>query len=162
MRPSPILTLLLVSSLHAAVGDPQLATDHPWYPGELAMSSFDRLAATQWSQYVRTTGEDKDSDHHKALANVAACYELGFTIFDSSAAGLGGCPYAVGAGGNLATEDLVAFFEREGVATGVDLSALAQASLPILAVLGRAPAAKAQQAVLAELRQKSVAPQAEA
>jgi hypothetical protein len=68
MRPFPILTLLLVSSLRAAVGDPQLATDHPWYPGELAMSSFDRLAATQWSQYVRTTGEDKDSDHHKALA----------------------------------------------------------------------------------------------
>ena len=68
MRPHLALTFLLATSLRAAVGDPQLATDHPWYPGELAMSSFDRLAATQWEQYSRVTGEHKDSEHHKALA----------------------------------------------------------------------------------------------
>jgi hypothetical protein len=54
--------------IHAAVGDPQIATDHPWYPGELAMSSFERLAATAAEQYERTTGHKTDTDHHKALA----------------------------------------------------------------------------------------------
>ena len=84
-----------------------------------------------------------------AIANVATSLDLGYTAFDSSAAGLGGCPYAEGAGGNLATEDLVYFAERMGLRTGVDLVALSQASLPILGVLGKAPSAKAQVAVLA-------------
>lgn len=84
-----------------------------------------------------------------AVANVAAALELGYATFDSSAGGLGGCPYAPGAGGNLATEDLVYFLEREGVATGVGLRALAEATLPVLEALGRRPAAKTQVAVLA-------------
>ena len=85
-----------------------------------------------------------------AVANVAAALEEGIEAFDSSAGGLGGCPYAPGAGGNLATEDLVYFLERSGVATGVDLSRLAEASLPILKHLGRTPMAKAQLALLAQ------------
>ena len=85
-----------------------------------------------------------------AVANVAAALELGFRAFDSSAAGLGGCPYAPGAGGNLATEDLVYLLERWGEPTGVDLTALSRASLPVLEALGRQPAAKSQQARLAE------------
>lgn len=88
-----------------------------------------------------------------ALANVAKALELGYTIFDSSAAGLGGCPYAVGAGGNLATEDLVYFLERSGHDTGVDLGKLARATLPVLAALGRAPSSRAQLAALASSRQ---------
>lgn len=84
-----------------------------------------------------------------AVANVAAAIEDGIESFDSSAGGLGGCPYAPGAGGNLATEDLVYFLERSGVPTGVDLSRLAAASLPVLRHLGRPPAAKAQLALLA-------------
>ncbi|MBX7135870.1 MAG: hydroxymethylglutaryl-CoA lyase [Fimbriimonadaceae bacterium] len=84
-----------------------------------------------------------------AVANVAQALEHGVRAFDSSAAGLGGCPYAKGAGGNLATEDLVYFLEREGIATGVDLTALARASRPILEALGRPPQAKAQVAALA-------------
>ena len=65
-----IATLLLpaVTSLHAGVGDPQLSTDHPWYPGELAMSSFERLAATQAKQYEAATGIYPVSDHDRALA----------------------------------------------------------------------------------------------
>jgi hydroxymethylglutaryl-CoA lyase len=85
-----------------------------------------------------------------AVANVAAALELGYAAFDSSAAGLGGCPYAPGAGGNLATEDLVYLLERWGEPTGVDLTALSRASLPVLEALGRRPAAKSQQARLAE------------
>jgi hydroxymethylglutaryl-CoA lyase len=84
-----------------------------------------------------------------AIANVATVLARGYSAFDSSAGGLGGCPYAPGAGGNLATEDLVYFLERSGVKTGVDLTALAKASLPVLEALGRRPAAKAQLAALA-------------
>jgi hydroxymethylglutaryl-CoA lyase len=60
----------------------------------------------------------------RALANALAGYEEGVRVFDVSAGGLGGCPYAPGASGNVATEDLVDLFERSGVATGVDLDAL--------------------------------------
>ena len=84
-----------------------------------------------------------------AIANVATALDLDYISFDSSAAGLGGCPYAKGAGGNLATEDLVYFAERSGLHSGVDLPLLAQASLPVLETLGKPPTAKAQLAVLA-------------
>lgn len=84
-----------------------------------------------------------------AVANVFAALDLGYETFDASAAGLGGCPYAPGAGGNLATDDLVYALERAGVMTGVDLVKLAQASLPVLSALGREPRAKAQLAVRA-------------
>lgn len=66
-----------------------------------------------------------------ALANVHTGIMLGIHTFDSSAGGLGGCPYAPGAAGNLATEDLVYFLEGLGVETGVDLKALAFASLTL-------------------------------
>jgi hydroxymethylglutaryl-CoA lyase len=64
----------------------------------------------------------------RALANAQAGFEEGVRIFDSSLAGLGGCPYAPGASGNVATEDLVDLFEREGIRTGIDLDALVDAS----------------------------------
>lgn len=63
----------------------------------------------------------------RALANVEAAYEAGVRCFDASLGGLGGCPYAPGASGNLATEDVVDLFERSGVPTGVDLDALVDA-----------------------------------
>ena len=63
-----------------------------------------------------------------ALANVLAALNIGITIVDSSAGGLGGCPYAPGASGNLATEDLVYMLDGMGISTGVDLDALARAS----------------------------------
>jgi hypothetical protein len=63
-----LMALFLSSEALAAVGDPQLGTDHPWYPGELAMSDFARLAKTQAEQYQRSTGITPTDDHHKALA----------------------------------------------------------------------------------------------
>jgi hydroxymethylglutaryl-CoA lyase len=83
-----------------------------------------------------------------AIANVAAGLEMGVRVFDASAGGLGGCPFAPGAGGNLATEDLVYFLEREGLETGVDLDALARASEAVLRELGRQPWSRVQSAVL--------------
>jgi hydroxymethylglutaryl-CoA lyase len=64
----------------------------------------------------------------RALANVWAGYEAGVRTFDAALGGLGGCPYAPGASGNVATEDVCDLFEREGVATGVDLEKLVDTS----------------------------------
>ena len=63
-----------------------------------------------------------------ALANVLVSLQMGITTVDSSAGGLGGCPYAPGAAGNLATEDVVAMLHSMGVATGIDLDKLTEAS----------------------------------
>lgn len=72
-----------------------------------------------------------------ALANVYAGLELGVTTFDASAGGLGGCPFAPGAAGNLATEDLVYFLDRMGIRSGVNLESVAAASGEMSRLLGR-------------------------
>jgi hydroxymethylglutaryl-CoA lyase len=81
-----------------------------------------------------------------ALANVAAALELGIRCFDASTGGTGGCPYAPGAAGNLATEDLVYLLDREGLSHGVDLDALLVAARHVSDTLGRPLATKVGQA----------------
>jgi hydroxymethylglutaryl-CoA lyase len=73
----------------------------------------------------------------QALANIYACLDSGVTTFDSSVGGLGGCPYAKGASGNVATEDLVYMLDGMGVATGIDLPRLVETSVWISKQLGR-------------------------
>jgi hydroxymethylglutaryl-CoA lyase len=73
----------------------------------------------------------------QALANIYACLELGIATFDASVAGLGGCPYAKGATGNVATEDVVYLLDGMGIATGVDLAKLRAAGRYISRHLGR-------------------------
>jgi hydroxymethylglutaryl-CoA lyase len=72
----------------------------------------------------------------QALANVYAALQMGLTVFDASVAGLGGCPYAPGASGNLATEDLLYLLQGLGIRTGVDLGALLEADRYICQALG--------------------------
>nr|WP_236165921.1 hydroxymethylglutaryl-CoA lyase [Pseudomonas fulva] len=74
----------------------------------------------------------------QALANVYASLLEGISIFDSSVAGLGGCPYAKGATGNVATEDVVYLLDGLGIETGIDLQRLIEAGQRISTVLGRA------------------------
>jgi hydroxymethylglutaryl-CoA lyase len=81
-----------------------------------------------------------------ALANVSAALELGIRCFDSSSGGTGGCPYAPGAAGNLATEDLVYLLDREGMKHGVELDGVLNAARYISEVLGRPLATKVGQA----------------
>jgi hydroxymethylglutaryl-CoA lyase len=85
----------------------------------------------------------------QALANILACLEEGITVIDSAVAGLGGCPYAPGASGNVATEDLIFMLEGLGIQTGVDLHRAVEAGLFISAHLGRATRSKVAQAMLA-------------
>jgi hydroxymethylglutaryl-CoA lyase len=85
-----------------------------------------------------------------ALANIYASLERGVAVFDASVAGLGGCPYAAGASGNVATEDVVYLMNGLGIETGIDLDRLVDAGAFICAELGRAPSSKVARAVLAK------------
>ena len=87
----------------------------------------------------------------QALANIYASTEAGVRTFDSSVAGLGGCPYAKGATGNVATEDVVYMFNGLGIETGVDLEKLFRAGQFICKALGREPASRVARALAAKL-----------
>jgi len=82
-----------------------------------------------------------------AIANIYASLQLGMATFDSSVAGLGGCPYARGASGNVATEDVVYLLHGLGITTGIDLPALAAIGAWISAQLGRDNGARAGRAL---------------
>ena len=84
----------------------------------------------------------------QALANIYASLETGVHVFDTSVAGLGGCPYAKGATGNVATEDVVFMLNGLGIETGIDLDALVQAGGYISDVLGRPPVSRVGKALL--------------
>lgn len=83
-----------------------------------------------------------------ALANVLMALQMGITCIDSAAGGLGGCPYAPGAAGNLATEDLLYMLHGMGIRTGVDLEKVVAATSFITPLLGHAPTSKYYQAAL--------------
>jgi isopropylmalate/homocitrate/citramalate synthase len=85
----------------------------------------------------RDVGVHLHNTRNTGYANALAALEAGATVFDASAGGLGGCPYAPRATGNIATEDLVYLLEGEGVETGVDLDALIEVSQWLEGLLGR-------------------------
>ena len=85
----------------------------------------------------------------QALANLLACLETGVAVIDSSVAGLGGCPYAKGATGNVATEDVLYMLQGMGIATGVDLAAVAATGAWISQALGRPNASRVGTALAA-------------
>jgi len=86
----------------------------------------------------------------QALANVYAALEMGVATFDSSVAGLGGCPYAKGATGNVASEDVLYLLNGLGIDTGVDMRALREAGQFISDHLGRAPVSRVARALAAK------------
>jgi hydroxymethylglutaryl-CoA lyase len=85
----------------------------------------------------------------QALANIYASMELGVATFDSSVSGLGGCPYAKGASGNVATEDVLYMLQGLGIETGVDLEKVVEIGAWISSVLKRDPGSKAGRAIAA-------------
>jgi hydroxymethylglutaryl-CoA lyase len=84
-----------------------------------------------------------------ATSNIVAALEMGSTRFDASAGGLGGCPYAKGSTGNVATEDVVYLLESMGINTGVDIAKLVKATTFISAKLGKASSSKFYKAYMA-------------
>jgi hydroxymethylglutaryl-CoA lyase len=98
---------------------------------------------------VEVSGHFHDT-YGQALSNIYACLELGIHTFDASVAGLGGCPYAKGATGNVAMEDVVFLLNGLGIETGVDIDKLVDAGAYISEVLGRAPVSRVGRALLAK------------
>ena len=85
-----------------------------------------------------------------SLANILAVMERGISVFDTAVAGLGGCPYAKGASGNVGTEDVIYMLNGLGIDHGVDLDSIADIGRFICAALGREPASKVAQALKAK------------
>ena len=103
---------------------------------------------------------DKLAGHYhdtfgQSLANIYASLELGVATFDSSVAGLGGCPYAAGASGNVATEDVLYMLQGLGIETGIDLDKVAATGEWICAILKREPGSKAGRAIAAKRAKKA-------
>ena len=103
-----------------SLGD-TIGVGHPRQVRELVRAVADAVALERIALHLHDTWG-------RALANVQAGWEAGIRTFDASLGGLGGCPYAPGASGNVATEDVVDLFEKSGVTTGVDLDALVDTS----------------------------------
>jgi len=97
----------------------------------------------------RLAGHFHDT-YGQALANTLAALECGVATFDSSVAGLGGCPYAKGATGNVASEDVLYMLDGMGIATGVDMGKLMAAGEFICGVLGRSTLSRAARALAAK------------
>src|SRR5689334_14315099 len=97
----------------------------------------------------RLAGHYHDT-YGQALANIYASLEVGVRSFDASVAGLGGCPYAAGASGNVATEDVVYMLQGLGIKTGVDLDKLVEIGGWICAILQREPSSKVNRAITAK------------
>ena len=104
-------------------------------------------AALRHYDLANVSGHFHDT-YGQALANTLAALELGVAQFDTSIAGLGGCPYAKGATGNVATEDVVYMLHGMGIDTGLDLAALVDASAYISDFLGRKPNSRVAVAML--------------
>ncbi|KAF0330624.1 3-hydroxymethyl-3-methylglutaryl-coenzyme a lyase [Colletotrichum asianum] len=102
-----------------------------------------------WEQRRILAGHFHDT-YGQALANVWKAYECGVRTFDSSVGGLGGCPFAPGAKGNVATEDVVYLFENAGVSTGVNLQKLAETGVWISKVLSKSNDSRAGAALSAK------------
>ena len=88
----------------------------------------------------------------QALANLYAGLEEGVRVIDAAAGGLGGCPYAPGATGNVATEDVVYMLEGMGIRTGVDMDKLLAATNEVTGLIGRVPVSRVATALNAKRR----------
>ena len=106
-------------------------------------------AALRHYPLAEVSGHFHDT-YGQALSNVYASLELGISTFDTSVSGLGGCPYAKGATGNVATEDVVYLLHGLGIATGIDLDGLIDAGQAIRSVLGQPNGSRVARALLAK------------
>jgi hydroxymethylglutaryl-CoA lyase len=104
-------------------------------------------AALRHYDLTAVSGHFHDT-YGQALANTLAALEMGIAKFDTSIAGLGGCPYAKGATGNVATEEVVYMLHGMGIDTGLDLEGLVDAAAFISGHLGRKPNSRVSVAML--------------
>jgi hydroxymethylglutaryl-CoA lyase len=135
------LRLLDLGAYEISLGD-TIGVGHPRQTRELLEALLARVPADRLAMHMHDT-------RGTALANCLVGLEMGIRTFDSSVGGLGGCPYAPGASGNLATEDLVYMVHGMGYETGVDLDRLVTAGLLAEDLLGRPLPGRALKALAA-------------
>ncbi|MFN3017141.1 hydroxymethylglutaryl-CoA lyase [Vibrio coralliilyticus] len=126
--------LLDLGCYEVSLGD-TIGTGTPVRVANMLDAVFERVPSQQVAVHFHDTWG-------QALANIYQALQMGVRVVDSSVAGLGGCPYASGASGNVATEDVVYLCKGIGIETGVDLNRLAQAGWEISDALGRQPTSK--------------------
>ena len=130
-----------------------IGTDHIGIADTIGVGTAGRVQAVMAQALRRVPVAELSGHFHdtygQALTNIYACLELGIHTFDASVSGLGGCPYAKGATGNVATEDVVYLLQGLGIETGIDLDRLVDAGAFISGVLGRKPVSRVANALLA-------------
>ena len=126
--------LLDLGCYEVSLGD-TIGTGTPVRVANMLDAVFERVPSQQVAGHFHDTWG-------QALANIYQALQMGVSVVDSSVAGLGGCPYAAGASGNVATEDVVYLCQGLGIETGVDLNRLAQAGWEISDALRRQPTSK--------------------
>ena len=131
-----------------------IGSDHIGIADTIGVGTAGRVSAVMEATLKHVPLPELSGHFHdtygQALTNIHACLQLGIHTFDASIAGLGGCPYAKGATGNVATEDVVYLLHGLGIHTGLDLDALVDAGAYISNVLGRPPASRVARALLAK------------
>jgi hydroxymethylglutaryl-CoA lyase len=135
------------------VGMKEIGVDHCGIADTIGVGTPRRVQAAmeralRHFPLVEVSGHFHDT-YGQALANVYACLEMGIHTFDASVGGLGGCPYAKGATGNVATEDVLFMLRGLDIDTGIDLDAVVDAAGFISGVLGRKPVSRSAHALLA-------------
>jgi hydroxymethylglutaryl-CoA lyase len=142
--------LLALDCYQVSLGD-TIGVGTPLQTRRLLEAFLERIPAPQLALHCHDT-------RGTALTNCLVGLELGIRDFDASVGGLGGCPYAPGAAGNLATEDLVYMLQGMGIDTGINLDLLVEAGRVAEQVVGRALPGKVHQAGPPRIRRDSVAP----
>jgi hydroxymethylglutaryl-CoA lyase len=135
--------LINLGCFEVSIGD-TIGIAHVGQIRSLFAKLLDKIPATKIAGHFHDT-------RGQALANIFAAYEMGIRVFDASLGGLGGCPYAPGSLGNVATEDVVYMFHGMGVETGFSLDQLVQTNQWMRGVLGRPLPSRVSQAKLSHL-----------
>ena len=117
----------------------------PGHVARLFARAMGRFPGRAWAFHAHDT-------YGMGAANVYAAYEAGVRVMDAAVAGLGGCPFAPGATGNVATEDLAWMFARRGIATGIDLAALVAVARDAAKIPGATPGGRVRDALAAAER----------
>ncbi len=138
-------TLMEMGCYEVSLGD-TIGVGNPASISRMLEAVIKRVAVAKLAGHYHDT-------YGMAVVNVFASLQMGVRVFDAAVGGLGGCPYAAGASGNLATEDLVWLLDGLGLDTGIDLDALINVAAWISAELGRDPASRVARAVLAKRAQ---------
>ena len=135
-------TLLDKGCYEISLGD-TIGTGTPGQTAQLLSTLLKTIPASKLAVHFHDT-------YGQALANILVALQHGISVIDSAAGGLGGCPYAAGASGNVATEDVVYMLNGMGIDCGVDINALVAASTQIFEHLNREPASRTIRALLAK------------